>query len=466
LFEASYDPGPLELFTTYYWRVDEFTPTGTVPGPVWSFSTPKYVVIEEGPVTLTYDNTVEPYVSELAFDTPMDLTAGGVTSDLTLQFKGLPDNLSVDEETGTYEVAGSGADIWGASDQFHYVYKELTGDGTITAHVVSNGTGSNTWAKGGVMIRETTAADSRHMIMGLTGGDGGGIAFQGRFEAAGANSSSLHGTITAEPPYWVRLVREGDTITGYSSPDGVDWTLFYADSPDNAGGTISNPMTVDMPESVLIGLFVTSHAAGEVRTYTFDNVTIEGDVSDAFVSQDIDSVSGNAAAPIYVALEDSAGAVDTIVHPYPAATQIDSWRDWTIPLSDFAVDPTMATKLYFGVGNGDPDGTGAVDVAGVRVVEADPSAGVASWQAAAEADSPGFVATDVPDGVYDIGTYGGEQTYEFVVKSNPNEQEASMCLIGRRNFGDTQAGLKFEQWNNTGTYGATLFGVVDLDFGV
>jgi hypothetical protein len=118
------------------------------------------------------------------------------------------------------------------------------------------------------------------------------------------------------------------------------------------------------------------------------------------------------------------------------------------------------------VGNGDPDGTGAVDVAGVRVVEADPSAGVASWQAAAEADSPGFVATDVPDGVYDIGTYGGEQTYEFVVKSNPNEQEASMCLIGRRNFGDTEAGLKFEQWNNTGTYGATLFGVVDLDFGV
>ncbi len=41
-----------------------------------------------------------------------------------------------------------------------------------------------------------------------------------------------------------------------------------------------------------------------------------------------------------------------------------------------------------------------------------------------------------------------------------------MCLIGRRGFGDTQAGIKYEQWENTGTYGATLFGVVDLDFGV
>jgi len=41
-----------------------------------------------------------------------------------------------------------------------------------------------------------------------------------------------------------------------------------------------------------------------------------------------------------------------------------------------------------------------------------------------------------------------------------------MCLIGRRNFGDPQVGLKYEQWQNTGTYGATVFGVVDLDYGV
>jgi len=41
-----------------------------------------------------------------------------------------------------------------------------------------------------------------------------------------------------------------------------------------------------------------------------------------------------------------------------------------------------------------------------------------------------------------------------------------MCLIGRRQFGDTQMGLKYEQWNNTGTYGATVFGVMDYDFGV
>jgi len=52
------------------------------------------------------------------------------------------------------------------------------------------------------------------------------------------------------------------------------------------------------------------------------------------------------------------------------------------------------------------------------------------------------------------------------VRSNPDEVEASMCLIGRRQFGDTQMGLKYEQWNNTKSYGATVFGVMDYDFGV
>ena len=90
----------------------------------------------------------------------------------------------------------------------------------------------------------------------------------------------------------------------------------------------------------------------------------------------------------------------------------------------------------------------------------------ASWLAAASKDGPAYLDTFVEDGLYDIGALSGDITYEFVVLSNPDEQEASMALIGRRQFGDTEAGLKYEQWNNTGTYGATIFGVVDLDFGV
>lgn len=49
LMTSSYDPGPLDLFTTYYWAVDEFTPAGTVNGPVWSFTTALDVSIDIKP---------------------------------------------------------------------------------------------------------------------------------------------------------------------------------------------------------------------------------------------------------------------------------------------------------------------------------------------------------------------------------------------------------------------------------
>ena len=144
---------------------------------------------------------------------------------------------SASESNGTFTISGDGVDIWGASDGFHYAYVPLIGDGLITARVVDNGTGSNTWAKGGVMIRETLEANSKHLMMIITDSEGGGIAFQGRHQSTGAASSSLHGTITASPPHWVRLRREANTITGYHSADGVDWEEFTGvDDANSAAG--------------------------------------------------------------------------------------------------------------------------------------------------------------------------------------------------------------------------------------
>ena len=177
---------------------------------------------------------------------------------------------SAAESNGTWTIIGDGADIWGSSDAFHYAYVPLIGDGEITAHVVDNGTGTNTWAKGGVMIRETLDANSKHAMMIITDSDGGGIAFQSRPNTS-ATSVSFHGDVTESPPHWVKLVREGDMITGYHSDDGADWVQFTDASPD---GAMTNPMEIPMPEQVYIGLCVTSHAAGELRTYTFDNVTV------------------------------------------------------------------------------------------------------------------------------------------------------------------------------------------------
>ena len=68
---------------------------------------------------------------------------------------------SANEAGGTWTVSGDGADVWGSSDAFHFVYLPLYGDGEITARVVSRGSGSDRWSKGGVMIRDTLATGSR-----------------------------------------------------------------------------------------------------------------------------------------------------------------------------------------------------------------------------------------------------------------------------------------------------------------
>jgi hypothetical protein len=175
-------------------------------------------------------------------------------------------------EDGTFTITGEGADIWGNSDQFRYVYQRVSGDCEISARVAEIGPGSNGWAKAGVMMRETLNADSKHMIMALTASEGGGIAFQGRQQTGGA-STSFHGDITAAPPTWVKLTRVGNSITAYYSANGVDWSLMTDTSPD---GAHTNPINVAMGDIVYVGLAVTSHADGELRTAKFDNVNVIG----------------------------------------------------------------------------------------------------------------------------------------------------------------------------------------------
>ncbi len=47
LGDESYDPGMLQMGTTYYWRVDAVESTGTVKGPVWTFTTADFLVVDD-----------------------------------------------------------------------------------------------------------------------------------------------------------------------------------------------------------------------------------------------------------------------------------------------------------------------------------------------------------------------------------------------------------------------------------
>ncbi|MFC4600792.1 fibronectin type III domain-containing protein [Cohnella hongkongensis] len=162
---------------------------------------------------------------------------------------------SASHASGTYTVNGAGIDIFGAADSFHYLYQPMSGDGEIIARVASV-QNTDTNAKAGVMIRESLTAGSRHAIMNVT--PGGEAQMLWRASTDGATNYYLD---TASAPYWVRLVRSGDTIAGSISADGSTWTTIGSE-------------TVAMGTNVYVGLAVLSKNNAVLNASTFDNVTV------------------------------------------------------------------------------------------------------------------------------------------------------------------------------------------------
>lgn len=169
---------------------------------------------------------------------------------------GLAGSASLD--SGVFTVAGSGADIWGTADAFRFLFVTATGNFTITARVLAV-PNTDGWAKAGVMIRESLNANSAHAFVAVSPGNG--VAWQYR-STTGGNSSN-NNTTGLNAPYWVRLVRSGNTFTGYRSANGSTWTQI--------GST-----TISMTSTVQVGLAVTSHNNSRLCAATFDNVTLPG----------------------------------------------------------------------------------------------------------------------------------------------------------------------------------------------
>jgi len=400
LGEESYDPGILMMNTAYYWRIDEVDTTNPLSpwkGNVWSFTTGNYFVIDDfedyntsenqiwfawhdglgagAPGTPGYipgngtgsavgDENTPSYTEEtivngggqsmpLSYDnnkqgaskySEVELTLSNVRnwtldgiSELSLWFRGYPATVGSFAEgpTGTYTMVGSGADIWNEADEFHYAYKTLTGVGSIVAKVQSVGN-TNTWAKAGVMIRETLNPGSKHASMVVTPAQG--VSFQRRVAADGASTDTTTAGIVA--PQWVKIERDlaGNFRASYSV-NGSTWTLLGTEN-------------IQMTAMVHIGLAVTSHDAALACQAVISNVTTTGNVGPQWTSQDIGIIS-NETEPLYLAISNTTGNPVVITNDDPAASNINEWTEWIIPLQTLADQGLVLTnvdKIAIGLG--------------------------------------------------------------------------------------------------------------------
>ena len=164
---------------------------------------------------------------------------------------------------GDYVVRGSGADIYGTSDEFQFVHTSSNGDSEIVARVASV-SDTNEWTKAGVMFRDGTGPTAAHVLL-LQRPDNQ-VSLQWR-DAAGQEAEQigpLGGTTSVK---WLKLSRTYDATTATStftasySTDGTNWTTV---------GTHTN----SIPESAEVGIAVTAHDNTKLATALFNDVQI------------------------------------------------------------------------------------------------------------------------------------------------------------------------------------------------
>ncbi|MFE0099353.1 hypothetical protein [Streptomyces sp. NPDC059009] len=153
-----------------------------------------------------------------------------------------------------------------------------TGEAAFTARVTAQ-RASVPWAKAGLLLKDGTRSGSSYVALMVTPGHGIRMMADSKHELTSSASGKKPASgAEAKAPYWLRLTRAGDRVTGYDSPDGRTWHRI---------GTLRSP---GLPAAAQAGLFVTSpnkeiekrvgptvsvaHPVPTVGRATFDHVTI------------------------------------------------------------------------------------------------------------------------------------------------------------------------------------------------
>lgn len=126
-------------------------------------------------------------------------------------------SANYDPRSREYTVTGGGANIWGTADAFHFVWKRVSGDVTLTARIALQGAEGNAHRKAGLMIRQGLGpgdayADAVIHAEGLT-------SLQYR-ETEGAETPEVQARKTL--PRFLRLLRQGNRFTFFTAdPSGT-----------------------------------------------------------------------------------------------------------------------------------------------------------------------------------------------------------------------------------------------------
>ena len=155
----------------------------------------------------------------------------------------------------TYTVSSGGINMWANSDQFHFLWKKIKGDFTITATVRFIGKGTDPHRKIGIIAREKLSADSKYADACVHGDGLTSLQFRNADAAATEQNvmSSYH-------PTDIELQRIGDTLIFSAATFGENYK--------------SVKKIIALNEELYAGLFICSHNGDVMEKAVFSNVRI------------------------------------------------------------------------------------------------------------------------------------------------------------------------------------------------
>jgi tricorn protease-like protein len=164
-----------------------------------------------------------------------------------------------------YVVAGSGANMWGPRDEFHFVWKRLRGDFILASRARLLGRGVDPHRKLGWIVRNTLDSDSPYADVALHGDGLTSLQFR---RTAGGDTEEVKSTVKA--PDVIQLERRAGTFIMSVARFGEPFA--------------SEQLTgVDLANELYVGLFVCAHNPDVVERGQFDNVRITVPAKDGFV---------------------------------------------------------------------------------------------------------------------------------------------------------------------------------------
>ncbi len=212
-------------------------------------------------------------------------------------------STSYDPQRQEYLLAGSGQNMWNDRDDFHLVWKRMTGNFILFTRARFIGAGVEDHRKIGWTIRPSLATNSAHVTAALHGN--GLMSLQFRRTTGGTTEEAKSPDSLPDPDAVIQLERR----------DGV-----YVMSVARFGDTLVTQQLagVTLPDTVYVGLFVCAHNDTVLERAAFSNVRITRPAKRDFVPYR-DYLGSN------LEILDVATGHTTIVHQYRGSFQAPNW---------------------------------------------------------------------------------------------------------------------------------------------